>query len=170
MLKEFQEFAIKGNALDMAVGIIIGAAFGTVVQSLVADIMTPPLGLLLGGVEFSDLFLTLSEGAEPGPYATLEAARQAGAVTVNYGVFLNAVMSLLLVALAIFLVVRSFNRLRRGIDRQAVSHDGAAPAEGEPAPEGEAEPEAAIAEPTAEVKLLREIRDLLEAGAAEAGS
>ena len=143
MLKEFKEFAVKGNMLDMAVGIIIGAAFGTIIQSLVNDVLMPPIGLLLGGVDFSDLFLALSEGSVPGPYATLAAAQEAGAVTVNYGVFINAVISFLIVAFAVFMVVRSFNRLKK---------------------EEEAAPAAPPA-PSAEETLLGEIRDLLKSQA-----
>ena len=99
MLKEFKEFAIKGNVVDMAVGIIIGAAFTGVVQSLVKDVIMPPLGLLLGGVDFSNFFIVLKEGATAGPYATMAAAQQAGAVTLNYGVFINTVLGFMIVAL-----------------------------------------------------------------------
>ena len=113
MLKEFKEFAVKGNVVDMAVGIIIGGAFGTIVKSLVSDIIMPPIGLLLGGVDFSDLFLTLKEGATAGPYATLAAAKEAGAVTLNLGVFMNGVISFLIVAFAVFLLVKGINQLRR---------------------------------------------------------
>jgi len=111
MLKEFKEFAMRGNVVDMAVGIVIGGAFGTIVKSLVSDVVMPPIGLLLGGVDFSDLFVTLKEGATAGPYATLASAQEAGAVTVNYGVFTNAVISFLIVAFAVFLLVRGVNRL-----------------------------------------------------------
>jgi large conductance mechanosensitive channel len=114
MLKEFKEFAMRGNVVDMAVGIIIGGAFGTIVKSLVSDVLMPPIGLLLGGVDFSDFFITLKEGAETaGPYATLAAAREAGAVTLSYGVFINAVISFLIVAFAVFLVIKSINKLQR---------------------------------------------------------
>lgn len=113
MLKEFKEFAMRGNVVDMAVGIIVGGAFGTIVKSLVSDVMMPPIGLLLGGVDFSDLFITLKQGAIPGPYATLAAAQAAGAVTVSYGVFFNAVISFLIVVAATFLLVRGLNRLKR---------------------------------------------------------
>jgi len=113
MLKEFKEFAMRGNVVDMAVGIIIGGAFGTIVKSLVADVLMPPIGLLLGGVDFSDLFLVLKQGTVPGPYASLAGAREAGAVTVNYGLFLNGVISFLIVAVAVFLLVRFINSLRR---------------------------------------------------------
>ena len=112
MFKEFKEFAMRGNVVDMAVGIIIGAAFGTIVKSLVSDVIMPPIGLLLGGVDFSDLFITLKEGAEAGPYATLAAAQEAGAVTISYGVFFNAVLSFLIVAFAVFLLIRSINKMQ----------------------------------------------------------
>jgi large conductance mechanosensitive channel len=113
MLKEFKEFAIRGNVVDMAVGIIIGGAFGTIAKSLVADVLMPPLGLFIGGVDFADLFLVLKEGAKAGPYASLAQAQAAGAVTVNYGVFLNAVVSFLIVAFAVFVLINAINRLRR---------------------------------------------------------
>lgn len=113
MAREFREFAMKGNVVDMAIGIVIGAAFGTVVSSFVDDILMPPLGLLIGDVDFQDLFITLGSGAVPGPHPSLEAAREAGAVTLNYGVFMNQVISFLIVALAIFLVIRAMNRMRR---------------------------------------------------------
>jgi large conductance mechanosensitive channel len=113
MFKEFKEFAIKGNAVDMAVGIIIGLAFGAIVNSLVADIFTPPIGLLLGNVDFSNLFVVLKEGAAPGPFASLAEAQKAGAVTINYGVFINTIISFLIVAFALFLLVRGIDRLKR---------------------------------------------------------
>jgi len=113
MLKEFKEFAMKGNVLDMAVGIIIGAAFGAIVKSLVSDILMPPIGILLGNVDFSNLFLIIKSGTAPGPYATIAEAQKAGAVTVNYGLFINSIVSFLIVAFAVFLVVRSVNALRR---------------------------------------------------------
>ncbi len=113
MLKEFKEFAMRGNVVDMAVGIIIGGAFGTIVKSLVNDVMMPPIGLLLGGVDFSDLFITLKEGAVAGPYATLASAQAAGAVTVSYGLFINAVISFLIVAFAVFLLIRGLNHMKR---------------------------------------------------------
>lgn len=113
MLKEFKEFAMRGNVVDMAVGIIIGGAFGTIVKSLVDDVLMPPIGMLLGGVDFSSFFLTLKEGATAGPYAAPAAAKAAGAVTVNYGLFINAVISFLIVAFAVFLLVRGVNALRR---------------------------------------------------------
>ena len=113
MLQEFKKFAMRGNVVDMAVGIIIGGACGTIVKSLVSDIIMPPIGLLLGGVDFSDLFLTLKEGATAGPYATLAAAQEAGAVTISYGLFINSVISFLIVAFAVFLLIKSINRLQK---------------------------------------------------------
>ena len=113
MLNEFKEFAMRGNVVDMAVGIIIGGAFGTIVQSLVSDVMMPPIGLLLGGVDFSDLFLVLKDGVTAGPYATLAKAQAAGAVTVSYGLFMNAVISFLIVAFAVFLLIKGINKLQR---------------------------------------------------------
>lgn len=113
MLKEFKDFAMRGNVVDMAVGIIIGAAFGTIVKSLVADVIMPPIGLLLGGVDFSNLFATIKTGSIAGPFATLAEAQKAGAVTINYGVFMNTVISFIIVAFAIFMVVKGMNSLRR---------------------------------------------------------
>lgn len=113
MLKEFKEFAIRGNVVDMAVGIIIGAAFTTIVQSLVKDVLMPPIGLLLGGVDFSNFFTVLKEGTTPAPYETLAAASEAGAVTLNYGVFFNTVLSFLIVAFSVFILIRYINRLKR---------------------------------------------------------
>ena len=112
MLKYFKDFAMRGNVVDMAVGIIIGGAFGTIVKSLVADVIMPHVGLLMGGVDFADLFITLKEGAQAGPYATLASAQEAGAVTISYGVFINSVISFLIVAFAVFLLIRSINRLQ----------------------------------------------------------
>ena len=140
MLKEFREFAIKGNVVDMAIGIIIGAAFGKIVDSLVKDLIMPPIGLALGKVDFSNLFVVLKEGATAGPYLTVEAAQKAGAVTFNYGLFINTCLSFVIVAFAVFLLVKAINRMRR--------EEEAKPAE-PPAP-----PE--------EVVLLREIRDSLK--------
>lgn len=113
MLKEFREFAMRGNVVDMAVGIIIGAAFGTIVNSLVADVIMPPIGLLLGQVDFTNLFWTLREGEMAGPYAALADAQAAGAVTVNYGLFINTIISFLIVAFAVFLLIRGINRMER---------------------------------------------------------
>jgi len=144
MFKEFREFAVKGNVVDLAVGVIIGAAFGAIVSSLVADIVMPPLGLLLGGVDFKDFFVVLKDptGAAT-PYPTLAAAKAAGAVTLNYGLFLNAVLNFLVVAWAIFLLVRGMNRMRR--------QEAVAPT--------------VVPVPPAEEALLAEIRDLLQARA-----
>ncbi|HEX5539457.1 MAG TPA: large conductance mechanosensitive channel protein MscL [Methylophilaceae bacterium] len=138
MLKEFKNFAMRGNVVDMAVGIIIGASFGAIVKSLVDDVLMPPLGLLLGNVDFSDLFIVLKHGVTAGPYATVEAAQKAGAVTLNYGKFINNVVSFIIVAFAVFLLIRVINRLK--------THEESAP----PA----ATPE--------NVLLLREIRDSLK--------
>lgn len=113
MLKEFKAFIMRGNVLDLAVGIVIGAAFGTIVKSFVDDIIMPPIGLALGNVDFADLFVLLKEGAKAAPpYATLADAKAAGAVTLNYGMFINNMVTFLIVAFAIFLVVRTANRLR----------------------------------------------------------
>lgn len=139
MLKEFREFAMRGNVVDMAVGIIIGAAFGKIVDSLVRDVIMPPIGLVLGKVDFSNLFLVLSGGKTAGPYLTMEAAQKAGAVTFNYGVFINTVITFLIVAFAVFLLIRAINKLKRKEQEKP-----AAPA---PTPE--------------DVLLLREIRDAL---------
>jgi len=139
VFKEFREFAIKGNVVDMAVGIIIGAAFGTIVQSLVNDVIMPPIGLALGNVDFSNLFVVLKEGVPPGPYAALADAQTAGAVTINYGLFINTVISFLIVAFAVFILVKNINRLKRQQE------------EAPPAPP----------EPSNEEKLLTEIRDIL---------
>ncbi|MEK9502814.1 large conductance mechanosensitive channel protein MscL [Gaopeijia maritima] len=140
MLKEFKEFAIKGNMLDMAVGIIIGAAFGTIVTALVNDVIMPVVGLLTGGVDFSDMHVVLQQGDPVGPYATIEAAAEAGAVTLNWGVFVNALISFLIVAFVLFMVIRNFNKLKK--------QEEAAPP---PPPE-----------PSKEEVLLTEIRDLLK--------
>jgi large conductance mechanosensitive channel len=113
MLKDFKEFAMRGNVVDMAVGIIIGAAFGTIIGALVSEVLMPPIGLLLGGVDFSNLFIVLKEGKAAGPYATVAAAKGAGAVTLNYGLFVNAVVNFLIVAFAIFFVVRAMNTLKK---------------------------------------------------------
>jgi large conductance mechanosensitive channel len=144
MLKEFKEFAAKGNMLDMAVGIVIGAAFATIITSLVNDIIMPPIGMALGGVDFSEFYAILSQGDPAGPYATLAAAREAGAVTVNWGIFVNSLISFLIVAFALFLVVKSFNKMKAQQEAE------------------EAAPEAAP-EPSEDIVLLREIRDLMKA-------
>jgi len=113
MFKEFKEFAMRGNVIDMAVGIVIGAAFGTIVKSLVSDVIMPPIGLLLGKVDFANLFVVLRIGKVVGPYASLTEAQSAGAVTLNYGAFINTLISFIIVAFAIFMVVRSMNKLRQ---------------------------------------------------------
>ena len=113
MLKEFKAFAMRGNVIDMAVGIIIGAAFGSIIGMLVSDVLMPPIGLLLGNVDFSNLFVVLREGKIAGPYATVAAAKGAGAVTLNYGVFVNTVVNFLIVALAIFFLIRGMNSLKK---------------------------------------------------------
>jgi large conductance mechanosensitive channel len=113
MIKEFREFAMRGNVVDMAVGIIIGGAFGTIVKSLVDDVIMPPIGMALGGIDFSNFFIVLKKGAASGHYAALADAKAAGAVTINYGLFVNAVISFLIVAFAVFMLIRSLNALRR---------------------------------------------------------
>ena len=139
MFKEFREFAVKGNMVDMAVGIIIGAAFSTIVGSLVDDIIMPPIGLILGDVDFSQIFIVLSQGTPEGPYLSVEAAKEAGAVTWNIGLFANAVFKFLIVAWALFFVVKGINQLRK---------------------QEEEKPAEPAAPPRDEV-LLEEIRDLL---------
>jgi large conductance mechanosensitive channel len=136
MFEEFKKFAMRGNVIDLAVGVVIGAAFGTIVSSLVADIIMPPVGYAMGGIDFSNFFLVL-KGDQ---YATLADAKKAGAVTVNYGVFINAVINFLIVAGALFLLVRTINRLQ----------------DTKPAPD------AAPAPPPEDILLLREIRDSLK--------
>ena len=135
MLREFREFAVKGNVVDMAVGIIIGAAFGKVVDSLVKDVIMPPIGLMMGDVDFVNLFVVLKHGAAPGPYLTVEAAQKAGAVTLNYGVLISHIVSFVIVAFVVFLLVKGVNRMRR---------------ENAPTPA-----------PSEDTVLLREIRDAL---------
>jgi large conductance mechanosensitive channel len=140
MFKEFKEFAMRGNVVDMAVGIIIGAAFGKIVDSLVKDLIMPPIGLLMGKVDFANLFVVLKEGASAGPYLSVEAAQKAGAVTFNYGLFINTCITFLIVAFAVFLLIRAINKLKRAEEQK--------PADPPPTPE--------------EVVLLREIRDALK--------
>jgi large conductance mechanosensitive channel len=113
VVKDFKEFIMRGNVVDMAVGIIIGVAFGAVVKALVDDVIMPPIGLILGNVDFSNLFITLKAGKVAAPYASLAAAKAAGAVTLNYGVFINTIVSFLIVSFAVFLLVRVVNQLRR---------------------------------------------------------
>lgn len=143
MLKEFKEFAMKGNVLDMAIGIVIGAAFGTIVSSFVADLIMPLVGLLTGGLDFSNQFVVLKQGTTAGPYASPAAATEAGAITLNYGVFITHVVSFLIVAFAIFMVVKGMNRLKKK----------------------EEEAPAAPPEPPRSEVLLEEIRDALRAKA-----
>jgi large conductance mechanosensitive channel len=143
MFKEFKEFALKGNVVDLAVGVIIGGAFGAIVNSMVQDILMPIVGLLTGGIDFGQRYALLTNGTPPGPYASLAAAKAAGAATLNYGVFLNLVVTFLIVAFVLFIVIKAMNSARRQ----------------EPAP-----PPPPPA-PSAEVSLLGEIRDLLRARA-----
>ena len=137
MLEEFKKFAMRGSVVDLAIGVIIGAAFGKIVDSLVKDLIMPPVGLLLGKVDFANLFWVLRDGAPPGPYLTVEAAQKAGAVTLNYGVFINTCIGFVIVAFAVFLLIRTINRMQ-------------AAETAEPPPTAE------------EVLLLREIRDSLK--------
>jgi len=114
MFKDFKEFAMRGNVVDMAVGIVIGAAFGTIVKSFVDDVLMPPIGLLLGNVDFANLFTVLKEGTKAaGPYASLAAAKAAGAVTLNWGTFINTIISFIIIAFAVFLVIKSINRMKQ---------------------------------------------------------
>lgn len=114
MFKEFKDFAMRGNVMDMAVGIIIGASFGAIVKSLVADVLMPPIGMLLGNVDFTNLFVVLSEGVDAaGPYGTLADAQAAGAVTINYGIFINSIISFIIVAFAVFLLIRNLNKMKK---------------------------------------------------------
>jgi large conductance mechanosensitive channel len=113
VFKEFKEFAMRGNVVDMAVGIVVGAAFGTIVKSFVDDVLMPPIGLLLGGVDFSNLFAVVRQGTPAGPYELLADAQAAGAVTLNYGLFLNTVISFVIIAFAVFMVIRALNAMKR---------------------------------------------------------
>ena len=142
MLSGFKKFAMRGSLIDMASGIILGAAFGAIVKSLVDDVIMPPIGLALGGVDFSNLFVVLKDGAPLGPYDTLAAATAAGAVTVRYGVFLNFIVTFLIVAFAVYLLVSAIQRAK---ERMIAKEEEV------PTP------------PTAQEKLLAEIRDLLRA-------
>ena len=123
MLKEFKEFIVRGNVIDMAVGIIIGAAFGAIIKSLVDDVIMPPIGLLLGKVDFSNLFVVIKEGKAVGAYETLAAAKAAGAVTMNYGVFINTIISFLIVAFAVFMLIRSVNKIKREAPPEVTTKD-----------------------------------------------
>jgi large conductance mechanosensitive channel len=120
MFKEFKEFAMRGNVVDMAVGIVIGAAFGGIVNSFVSDVIMPPVGLFLGSVDFSSLFLVLKEGKVAGPYESLAVANAAGAVTLNYGVFFNTIISFLIITFAVFLLIRNINRMKKKEEAPAV--------------------------------------------------
>lgn len=113
MFKEFKDFIVRGNVMDMAVGIIVGAAFGTIIQSLVKDVIMPPIGLLLGNVDFTNIFTVLREGEAAAPYATLADAQQAGAVTMNWGVFVMTVIAFVIIAFCIFLIIKRVNKLSR---------------------------------------------------------
>ncbi len=114
MFKDFKEFAMRGNVVDMAIGIVIGAAFGTIVKSFVDDVLMPPIGLLMGNVDFANLFTVLKEGTKAaGPYASLAAAKAAGAVTLNWGTFINTIISFIIIAFAVFLVIKGINRMKR---------------------------------------------------------
>lgn len=127
ILKEFKEFSMRGNVVDMAVGIIIGAAFGSITNSLVTDILSPPLGLITGNVDLNNLFLVLREGATAGPYQTLADAKTAGAVTLNYGAFVNKIISFLLVALAMFFLIRYINKLKAALESPPEETEGVEP-------------------------------------------
>ena len=118
LANEFKKFAMRGNVIDMAVGIIIGAAFGKIVDSLVKDVIMPPIGLLLGKVDFSNLFVVLKDGAVPSPYNSLAAAQEAGAVTMNLGLFVNAIISFLIVAFAVCILIKAINELQAKIDKK----------------------------------------------------
>jgi large conductance mechanosensitive channel len=116
MLKDFRDFIMRGNVLDMAVGIIIGAAFGAIVSSIVRDIIMPPIGLVLGNVDFTNLFAVLKQGAVPGPYASLADAQAAGAVTINYGLFINTLVSFIIIAIVLFFLIRAFVHARARLE------------------------------------------------------
>jgi len=113
MMKEVKDFAMRGNVVDMAVGIIIGAAFGTIVKSLVSDIIMPPIGMALGGVDFANIFSVIKQGAMAGPYESLAAAQEAGAVTINWGIFINTIISFIIVAFCVFMIIRAINNMKR---------------------------------------------------------
>ena len=140
MLQEFKNFAMKGNFIDMAVGIVIGASFGTIVKSFVDDIIMPAVGVLTGGVDFGNMFYVLKQGAEGVTYSTVAAAKEAGAVTINYGLFINAILTFVIVAFALFMVIKAMNAAKAAEEEEAA---------------------AAPAEPSDEAKLLAEIRDSL---------
>jgi len=139
MIREFRDFAIKGNVVDLAVGVIIGAAFGAIIKSLVDDIIMPPLGYLLGNVDFSNLYFVIKDGVLPPPYTTMADALKAGAIIIKYGVFINTIVSFIIVSFSIFLVIKQLSRFKQ-----------------------EKKMEAPVSPPSAEVILLSEIRDLLK--------
>lgn len=116
VLTEFKEFAVKGNVVDLAVGIIIGAEFGKIVNSMVTDVIMPPIGLILGNVDFKNIFAVLKEGTVAGPYPTLVEAQKAGAVTMNFGLFITAMISFVIIAFSVFLLVKAMNQLRRTVE------------------------------------------------------
>ncbi len=132
MMKEFKAFVLRGNVVDMAVGIIIGAAFGAIVKSLVDDIIMPPIGLLLGRVDFANLYLLLKAGSPGGPYASLADAKTAGAVTMNFGVFINLLIGFIIVAFVVFMLVRAVNQLRRKEEAPAAAPTTKSPCPPEP--------------------------------------
>jgi len=117
MWKDFKAFIVRGNVIDLAVGIVIGAAFGAIVSSVVADVIMPPIGLLLGGVDFSNLYFLLKEGKTPGPYGSLAAAKAAGAVSINYGVFIFTIINFVIIAFAVFILVRSVTRMQKLLEK-----------------------------------------------------
>ena len=139
MFKEFREFAMKGSVLDMAIGIIIGGAFSPIVKSLVDDVLMPPIGMLMGGVDFANLYMVLQEGETSGPYSTLAMAQEAGAVTINYGLFINSIITFVIVAFAVFMMVKNINRWKQ--EEEVVEEDPA---------------------PAEDIVLLTEIRDALK--------
>jgi len=119
MWKEFKEFILRGNVIDLAIAVVIGAAFGAIVKSLVEDVIMPPIGLLLGGIDFANIFAVLKNGTPAGPYAALADAKAAGAVTMNFGVFINTLISFLIIAFVIFMLVRTINRMRKKTEEPA---------------------------------------------------
>lgn len=123
MLKEFKEFVMRGNVIDMAVGIIVGAAFGTIIKSLVDDVIMPPIGLLLGNIDFSNLFVILKAGKIAGPYETLVAAKAAGAVTINYGFFINTIITFLIVSFCVFILIKNVNRFKKETPTEATTKE-----------------------------------------------
>ncbi|MCH5336430.1 MAG: large conductance mechanosensitive channel protein MscL [Campylobacter sp.] len=127
MLKEFRTFILRSNAFDVAVGIIIGAAFSKIVDSLVKDVIMPPLGFLVKGADFTNVFIVLKEGTKPAPYATLELARSAGAITLNIGIFINTLISFLIIATTIFILLKSINKLKYMVSKNEISEEKSCP-------------------------------------------